>query len=109
MCWDTGRRTSLMRKPLSWTLAILLATTVLFIMPPVRTTGATTGGERTKGAARTHINAVDDAPMVYVPAGEFVMGSRDSFTDAKPQHRVYLDGYWIYQTPVTVRQYRRFC
>jgi formylglycine-generating enzyme required for sulfatase activity len=50
--------------------------------------------------------------MVYVPAGEFLMGSADSDTqaqsDEKPQHKVYLDGYWIGQTEVTNAQFARF-
>jgi sulfatase modifying factor 1 len=48
--------------------------------------------------------------LVYVPAGEFLMGSPDSGTyeDQKPQHRVYLDAYWIGQTEVTNAQFRQF-
>jgi sulfatase modifying factor 1 len=50
--------------------------------------------------------------LVYVPAGEFTMGSaaddRLAKVDEKPAHRVYLDGYWIGQTVVTNAQYRRF-
>ncbi|MBK8782163.1 MAG: SUMF1/EgtB/PvdO family nonheme iron enzyme [Anaerolineales bacterium] len=41
--------------------------------------------------------------MVYVPAGEFTMGSDDS--DA-PIHTVYLDAFWIDQTEVTNKQYK---
>ncbi|OQY99430.1 MAG: hypothetical protein B6D41_01490 [Chloroflexi bacterium UTCFX4] len=52
----------------------------------------------------------DNAPMVFVPAGEFTMGSADSATDAfddeKPQHAVYLDDYWIDQHQVTNAQYK---
>ncbi len=71
------------------------------------------------------VNPKDGAEMVWVPAGEFLMGSTDEeisrlrkadFTlkaaaldDEKPQRKVYLDGYWIYRTEVTVGQYRRFC
>ena len=46
-----------------------------------------------------------------VPAGEFLMGSADSDKDAggdeKPQHRVYLDAYYIGRYPVTNKQYAR--
>jgi len=35
------------------------------------------------------------------------MGDAD-LTDAAP-HKVYLSGYWIYKTPVTVDMYRKFC
>jgi formylglycine-generating enzyme required for sulfatase activity len=72
-------------------------------------------------------NNKDDAEMVYIPAGEFMMGSTQSEIDALlatqsaesqirealksegPQHRVPLDGYYIYKFPVTVAQYLRFC
>jgi formylglycine-generating enzyme required for sulfatase activity len=53
----------------------------------------------------------DGMVMVYVPAGEFLMGSADSDSQAssneKPQHMVYLDAYWIDQTEVTNAQYAR--
>jgi formylglycine-generating enzyme required for sulfatase activity len=48
--------------------------------------------------------------MVYVPAGEFLMGSAgedpDAFPDEQPQHTVYLDAFWIDRTEVTNAQYR---
>ena len=48
--------------------------------------------------------------MVYVPAGEFLMGSTDDDPEAedneKPQHTVYLDAFWIDKTEVTNAQYR---
>ncbi len=78
------------------------------------------------------INPTDGAEMVWVPAGEFTMGSTDvqiavalrvwpkddhkfykSIFDVdngeKPQRKVYLDGYWMYKYEVTVEQYRKFC
>jgi formylglycine-generating enzyme required for sulfatase activity len=59
-------------------------------------------------------NPKDGAAMVYIPEGEFIMGSdksRDSRADDDelPQRKVYLDGYWIYKYEVTVAQYRKFC
>jgi formylglycine-generating enzyme required for sulfatase activity len=49
--------------------------------------------------------------MVYVPAGEFLMGATDAdrYADADemPQHSVYLDGFWIDKTEVTNAQYRK--
>jgi formylglycine-generating enzyme required for sulfatase activity len=50
--------------------------------------------------------------MVYVPAGEFLMGSSDGDShaegDEKPQHTVYLAGYWIGRTEVTNAQFLMF-
>jgi formylglycine-generating enzyme len=62
-------------------------------------------------AGEVSTNPRDGAEMVYVPAGEFLMGSKENqgSPNESPQHTVYLDGYWIYKTPVTVAQYRRFC
>jgi len=49
-------------------------------------------------------------PLLYVPAGEFLMGSIDSDSEAnpdeKPQHTVYLDAFWIDQTEVTNAMYK---
>src|SRR5262249_14449640 len=32
--------------------------------------------------------------MVWIPGGEFSMGAEESLTDARPVHRVYVDGFW---------------
>jgi sulfatase modifying factor 1 len=59
---------------------------------------------------QTKINEKDGAEMVWVPAGEFVMGSDDSnWNDERPRRTVYLDGYWIYKYPVTWEQYGAYC
>jgi formylglycine-generating enzyme len=90
-------------------------------------------------AVEVKINPKDGAAMVWVPAGAFLMGSSDediaamreeikilerkesgsrpdlvigaicASNEEKPQHTVYLDGYWIYKYEVTVAQYRKFC
>jgi formylglycine-generating enzyme required for sulfatase activity len=54
----------------------------------------------------------DGMVTVYVPAGDFVMGSvEDDFmvtADELPQHRVYLDAFWIDQTEVTNAMFAAF-
>jgi formylglycine-generating enzyme required for sulfatase activity len=57
----------------------------------------------------TRINPQDGAVMVFIPAGAFPMGSAEGEVDERPVHQVYLDDYYIYKTPVTVAQYRKFC
>ena len=49
---------------------------------------------------------IDGMQMVFVPAGEFIMGSEDGAGDESPVHTVYLDAYWIDLTEVTNDQYR---
>ncbi|GAJ19053.1 unnamed protein product, partial [marine sediment metagenome] len=46
--------------------------------------------------------------MVYIPAGEFSMGSEEGLFNEKPVHKVFLDDYWIGKFPVTVGQFRKF-
>lgn len=45
--------------------------------------------------------------MVYVPAGEFSMGSDDGYDDERPVHTVFLDAYWFDQTEVTNAMYKK--
>ncbi len=45
--------------------------------------------------------------MVYIPAGEFTMGSND-YNNEKPVHKVYLDAYYIDKYEVTNEQYAKF-
>jgi formylglycine-generating enzyme required for sulfatase activity/predicted Ser/Thr protein kinase len=49
----------------------------------------------------------DGIIMVYIPAGNFTMGSND-FDDEKPPHEVFLDGYWMGKTEVTLKQFGLF-
>ena len=49
----------------------------------------------------------DDTVMVYIPAGEFEMGSAEGSDDQQPAHAVALDAYWIDRTEVTNGQYLR--
>jgi hypothetical protein len=44
----------------------------------------------------TMINPVDGSEMIYIPAGEFIMGTDDGFNEERPQRTVYLDGYYQY-------------
>jgi formylglycine-generating enzyme len=46
--------------------------------------------------------------MVWIPGGEFLMGSDQFYPEEAPVHRVALDGFWIDEHPVTVAEFRRF-
>lgn len=47
------------------------------------------------------------AGMVWIPGGEFTMGS-EHFSDAQPLHRVRVSGFWMDQTEVTNQQFAAF-
>lgn len=46
--------------------------------------------------------------FILIPAGEFVMGSKQGNTNESPEHRVSLTEYWIAMCEVTVGEYRKF-
>lgn len=83
---------------------------VLFVMIVVSASGGAAAGPVTPPTpVATAVRPADGAVMVYVPAGEFLMGSVEGGdSDEQPQHSVYLDAYWIDQTEVTNRQFEAF-
>jgi formylglycine-generating enzyme required for sulfatase activity len=60
----------------------------------------------------TWTRPADGAEMVYVPAGEFLMGSSeddpDAYSNEKPRHTVSLDAFWIDKHEITNAQYAAF-
>ena len=46
--------------------------------------------------------------MVWIPGGTFRMGSDKHYLEEAPVHRVTVDSFWIDQTPVTNRDFRKF-
>ncbi len=48
--------------------------------------------------------------MVWIPGGEFIMGTDDarSYDHERPAHRVEVNGFWISATEVTNQQFRKF-
>jgi sulfatase modifying factor 1 len=46
--------------------------------------------------------------MVWVPGGEFLMGSEGFYPEERPVRRVAVDGFWMDEHPVTVAEFRRF-
>jgi formylglycine-generating enzyme required for sulfatase activity len=91
-------------------------------------TATTTPPPALQPAIITQVWEKDSSVMVYVPVGEFLMGStdedldvlfaecsdqpghpceRERWTDELAQHKVDLDAFWIDRTEVTNAQYRR--
>lgn len=109
---------SLVKKTSEYFLLIFLP--IYFLIPSVQ------AQQEASPILRTQINPQDGAEVVYLPAGEFIMGSDSlelraiwnkldwnpeelTFSQTEqPAHRVRLDGFWMYRTLVTVGQYSKF-
>jgi formylglycine-generating enzyme required for sulfatase activity len=88
------------------------------LVPPAgETPGAQPPGGETPGAipdlppppaeTQTKARPADGMTMIYIPAGQFVMGDDASaFAPERPAHLVFLTDYWIDKTEVTNAQYR---
>jgi sulfatase modifying factor 1 len=73
-----------------------------------------------KPTVENRIKPASPAPegMVWIPGGEFSMGSDETgesmcglpgvTRDSQPIHRVYVDGYWMDATDVTNAQFEKF-
>lgn len=76
--------------------------------------GETKSGD--KGKSSTNRSAVsfpelhgkDGAPMMLVPAGEFIMGSDRGDEDEAPVHRVYLNTFYIDKFEVTNARFAKY-
>lgn len=56
-------------------------------------------------AANRVVSSVDGMEMVYVPFGDFIMGSLDGDIDEKPVRTIFLKSFWIDRTEVTQEMY----
>lgn len=91
---------------------ISVTATLTVTSPPAPTLTVTPTPEPTQPAFVTRVNSIDQAVLVFVPAGKFIMGSNAEedpfFWGAEsPQHEVTLSDYWIYQTEVTNAMYQK--
>ena len=99
---------------LSATISVFLALACLPVSSPLLATDSPVyNGKPGTTSGQQCLNPKDLAAMVWVPAGKFLMGCSDDDDKAgaeeKPQHTVYLDGYWIYKHDVTVAEYKAYC
>lgn len=110
-----------------WTVAVALLLTMVLVhlASSHRASGAmaSVSSPAHEGFAPTIQNAAAPpqkgrAGMKWIPGGEFSMGCKDPrmlpegggepMADARPIHRVYVDGFWMDKTDVTNAEYARF-
>jgi formylglycine-generating enzyme required for sulfatase activity len=57
---------------------------------------------------KTMLSQKDGAEMIFIPPGEFILGTNAGYANEKPEHMVFLEGFYIYKLEVTVGQYKKF-
>jgi formylglycine-generating enzyme len=110
-----------------WSIAIALLLTIALVRFISSHEGpsasASVSSASHDGFAQTIQNAMTPPQnsrtrMAWIPGGEFSMGCKDPralpegggepMADARPIHRVYVDGFWMDKTDVTNAEYARF-
>ena len=46
--------------------------------------------------------------MIWIPGGEFQMGSSNFYPEEQPTNKTTVNGFWIDKTPVTKTEFARF-
>jgi len=90
-----------MRK-FTWIIAVGFAYTFLTgcaSLPPTETLPLEFGS--------TLVSQTDGMTLIFVPQGEFKMGSEPGLSDEQPVHTVFLDAFWLDRTEVTNAMYRK--
>lgn len=54
------------------------------------------------------ISVEQEENMALIPSGFFIMGSNKSLEDEAPEHRVYLDAYWMDKYEVSAENFAEF-
>lgn len=64
--------------------------------------------QEAESAAESSQQSVEPGEMVFIPAGEFIMGTDDKNSDSYPQRKVYLPAFWIDKYEVTNFEFQGF-
>jgi len=89
-------------------LALLSAAIIVASALPLAAGPPVSPSEDAKAASVETVKGKDGAPMIFIPAGPFTMGSNDGLPNERPEHTVTLDAYYIDQYEVTAGRYQQF-
>ena len=90
---------------LTFTPTMTFTPTLTSTSTPTFTPTATLETVETLGVGSWRIREIDSMAEMYVPEGNFIMGSENGDSDESPVHTVWLGSYWIDQTEVSNWQY----
>jgi formylglycine-generating enzyme required for sulfatase activity len=92
-----------------FSIAIFIITSCVPVISPIVPTPSMVPDKNSSLAelGNTKVSPKDNATMVYIPAGQFPMGSEFGLIDEKPVHIVQLDAFWLDRTEVTNEMYRK--
>ncbi len=87
--------------------AICVSTAATFCSKP---TLAQESSSTPRLASQEHEPPNQPESMVWIPSGEFTMGTNDvrSFPNERPAHPVHVDGFWIDEHDVTNAEFAKF-
>ena len=63
---------------------------------------------RARGTDQTETAGATPRGMVWIPGGNFLMGSDVHYVEEKPQHRAGVDGFWMDETTTTNAEFAAF-
>jgi serine/threonine protein kinase len=85
----------------------VISPTVTLTEKPTQTATPNATVTPTLGIGAVKKSEKDGMEMVYVPEGDFLMGSEYGEADERPVHTVYLNAYWIDKYEVTNGMYEQ--
>jgi formylglycine-generating enzyme required for sulfatase activity len=90
---------------------VIIAVGVLIVSAATQAMAQDTKPWQRQGSrAGEEIFGPDRSKMVWVPAGEFMMGAADGAAEERPVHRVRISkGFWLSKCEMTVSQWLHYC
>jgi len=95
-------------RSIALTLCALFLGVFVLSRPGAEVRRWTPASGRAPAAGDEYLNAKDGSILVFIPGGEFTMGSDSGDADEKPAHRLKIDGFWMGKFEITNHQYRKF-